>query len=581
MPFDQVAVGRWNKAVELRSDRSHEGPPLSVEAALAGRTIAPKGQRRRVTTTKGADSSAENLGMKFHLPIVLAAAVLVLRCGASEDDNNTPSSSEAPSGQPNDGEAHPAPNPGAPSTEAPGRDTADAINKPADWPAGAPDYYVFEPGPDCPNTDPKLKPTFLARCNANAPADQRVIAAVKEAKGAATCEALADSLASFRYSDTLVLQLHKSADDTALVSLAFLQEIDGLCRLHLNRDYGVKAKLALNDLAPVTSLKALAVQTSDPEGDDLSALKDVTSLESLWIGRITSTAFLSSLTNLRTFVITGGAGTQDRAATLDFGPLAALQNLRYLNIGFQHPASFEFLRSLPKLDHLELFEAGAAPLAVISGMTMLRELRYYQSPLDAPVDLEPLRGLQNLVKIEVPYAQSLEPLRGKPYLHTVNYGNRPSGEATLALDLSPLGSLPWLRFLRVEDASIAGFDPLQGATRLMELHLSNVQSKTLAGLAPLPKLRSLHVGGSIAGILNGLSTLTQLTDLELNYTGLVDTSVLAPLTALETLDLKFNQITDTTPLASLTRLKRLDLNGNPLADKDHACPPVTGLKCGI
>ena len=136
----------------------------------------------------------------------------------------------------------------------------------------------------------------------------------------------------------------------------------------------------------------------------------------------------------------------------------------------------------------------------------------------------------------------------------------------IALDLSPLSSLPVLTYLEIIDSRLYDLSPLSYLTSLQELYLWGNQISNLAPLSNLTNLRILDLGDNLIRNISPLSGLTNLQELLLYYNNITDISALAGLTNLTELYLWDNQISDISALANLTNLTALDLGSNQITE---------------
>jgi internalin A len=232
------------------------------------------------------------------------------------------------------------------------------------------------------------------------------------------------------------------------------------------------------------------------------------------------------------------------SAINDLSPLAALFQLKQLNLG----------------------NTGICDLSLLSGLSQLELLSVEHTSIR---DLTPLTGLKQLsfLNLSDTAISDLSPLAQLKKLSTLVLNN------TAISDLSPLAELKGLTHLVLTNTGIRDFLPLTGLDQLRGLYLSNTTISDLAPLATLSQLTELFLNSTATNDLSPLAKFGQLSRLSLNNTAIHDLSPLAGLSQLKILYLGSTSITDLSPLAGLSQLKILYLGSTSITDLS----PLAGL----
>ena len=186
----------------------------------------------------------------------------------------------------------------------------------------------------------------------------------------------------------------------------------------------------------------------------------------------------------------------------DLSPLSGLTTLKEVELSGESLSDLSPLAGLINLEGVGFWKTSISDLSPLSGLTKLRWLVFNNSPVS---DLSPLAGLKGLKRLET-YASKepdLSPLKGLTGLVRLRIGS--SGVSDISplsglinleelelfsnrriSDVSPLGSLRKLRWLRLERNNISDVSPLAVLSNLEEVQL---QRNNISDLSPLDGLR--------------------------------------------------------------------------------------------
>lgn len=217
---------------------------------------------------------------------------------------------------------------------------------------------------------------------------------------------------------------------------------------------------------------------------------------------------------------------QDTTLT-SIAPVAALENLEILHLGFTKIDDLSPLRTLTKLR--------------ILGITATKVK-----------DLTPIRNLKNLEVLRMNWTRvgDLGPLTELRKLTDLEAGN------TGTSDITPLRKLTEMKSLNLYYNEITDLTPLKEMKKLEKLELSNTEVDDIDPLRGLTAIRSLNLSNTKVRDISALREMKNLEELKLAYTTVTDLALLASLKNLRVLDISGTTIKDLTPLQSL-RLKSL------------------------
>ncbi|MDE0327048.1 MAG: leucine-rich repeat domain-containing protein [Candidatus Poribacteria bacterium] len=248
---------------------------------------------------------------------------------------------------------------------------------------------------------------------------------------------------------------------------------------------------------------------------------------------------------------------KDVSADITQVELANLESLEAIGSGIRNLTGLEFATNLTKL-HLGLNEI--SDLSPLKGLKNLIELDLHRNRKIS--DVSPLKNLTNLrhLSLRGNIISDLSPLKDLAtltFLH-IGYNN--------ISDLSALKDLTTLTFLNLDDNRISDLSPLKDLPNLTELHLDDNNISDTTPLKDLTTLTFLNINDNRISDLSPLTNLTDLTSINLHGNDISDVSLLKDLINLRVLRLHENQISDLSALRDLTNLRVLTLHDNQISD---------------
>ena len=269
-------------------------------------------------------------------------------------------------------------------------------------------------------------------------------------------------------------------------------------------------------------------------------------------GGITDLTGLEHAHNLRGLYLGGefvvaAPGSKDVAETglvnsnavSDFTPLAALTNLRTLDLSECSLSDISFLAKMPQLTYLDLSNNPISNVSPLAGLTQLGVLHLSSTPIS---DISALSGLTQLSNLNI--------------------------SGTSVSDVSPLAALTQLAGLELWGNNISDISSLEGLTQLTNIRLGNNNISDISALSGLTQLTELELPNNDISDISPLEGLTQLTMLRLFGNDISDISPLEGLTQLTVLTLSNNAILDVSPLVGLN-LTGTSWNSTGLSIRDN------------
>ncbi|MBC9944983.1 hypothetical protein ICL81_10780 [Leucobacter sp. cx-328] len=154
-------------------------------------------------------------------------------------------------------------------------------------------------------------------------------------------------------------------------------------------------------------------------------------------------------------------------------PLAGAESLMYLYAGYQTSGAGTVLES---------------PLSNISALRELPLLNYVALNGADITDIEPLRGAEGLVRVEVANVtklRDLSPLSKSPILREVY------AQGTAVSDLSPLSDLPEMRTISVPNANVSDISVVAGLPHLSILNVNGNHVTDISMIDTWPSLQQV------------------------------------------------------------------------------------------
>jgi hypothetical protein len=279
-------------------------------------------------------------------------------------------------------------------------------------------------------------------------------------------------------------------ENTVLSSLEWVSGLKGLRELSLTVRPGL-------DLRPLTLLNlerlTLSFRSGIEKGEfpDLSILGAIKSLRGLRAHSLNDErlAQLSTLRLLTELDITAPVGA-------DLSPLVKLSSLRSLTLGgwAEKPVtrSFDlhFVGRLKDLSYLTISVPSAVDLRSLDGLTELRNLSVYGSPVSG---FEAVSSFSKLTSLEITKMSDVDisPIANVKSLSFLDLS------CTVLEDIAPLARLENLQALMLDVPKLSDIRPLSALRKLYHLVIGNSNISTLEPLISLPQLRYLHVAGSL------------------------------------------------------------------------------------
>ncbi len=203
--------------------------------------------------------------------------------------------------------------------------------------------------------------------------------------------------------------------------------------------------------------------------------------------------------------------------------------MKRIDISMQ--ASFNNLDALTHLNQLEEVNISYTPIADITPLRTLNQLRKLSLAGTAVKSLHPLQYSGSLIELDI----SQTPIQ----------------------DIEVITNFNKLEKLSASYTAINNIDPLSHAYELNVLQLSNTAIKDITPLSELENLRILDLSNTLINQLSPLAKLKQLQQLHLDFTAVKSISDLSGLNALNLLHISNTEISDLSPLQDLTELKRV------------------------
>ncbi|MCI8739723.1 MAG: hypothetical protein HFG10_06380 [Oscillibacter sp.] len=371
---------------------------------------------------------------------------------------------------------------------------------------------------------------------------------------------------------------------------------------------GGSALVSLEGLEQLPALTELRLFDTGLTGlSSLALCRQITHLELLDNGQLTSVASLSQATHLKSLSLSGKAlsdlsplrslsgleslsvtGTSIRNAAF-LSEMAGLKNLTIT--GNKELGSLPELASLPHLEQLTLDSdesfASQQDLSALSGLRVLK--------LRVSKKLSFLQPLQNLEELTVYTYQSTWDVSGLAQFKNLKRLSFSSGSHFYDSYTVNLEGLSALRHLPLEELDLSGkniYGPIDAVLEIGSLRVLNLSGAFSEGtdyrkFANLKHLRELDLSGyrdmadtppgpdgeywsyqaRPAGVfVEQLGLLTGLERLSLSGCGVEDIDSLRTLTGLQSLDLSGNRLSDLSSLSNLQNLRYLNLSGNRIGD---------------
>ncbi|OUR94817.1 hypothetical protein A9Q84_17050 [Halobacteriovorax marinus] len=310
----------------------------------------------------------------------------------------------------------------------------------------------------------------------------------------------------------------------------------------------------LLELPNLTNLDLTGIQALDP-----TVIGELTSLRGLVIDGlkgIKSLNFISNLKELRSF-------SYECSDLFDQSELNSLiknpQDILNLELPDCYSSELEDISALSNFTYLTYLNLNFQFINNISSLKTLTKLEGLQLKLVPVKDFSPIKDLK-LKQLSIGKISRIGSRSGWRRFQSGLYSER---------DLSPVFNI---KTLKVLDLSGNGYYEIKGVNKLKELISLDISSdvfgEDLNYLSGLNKLESLSA-------IAKLPTGEEYSDgSSINWTFLTDISVLREFTNLKELYLRGHSVKNISPLSNLTKLKHLSLSNNLISD----ISPLTNLK---
>lgn len=229
-------------------------------------------------------------------------------------------------------------------------------------------------------------------------------------------------------------------------------------------------------------------------------------------------------------------------------------------LSFTMPAeatSFEDLRYLPYLQSLTISNGRAAALDIVYTLSSLTELSIANASISQK-DLAQIAALPDLQKLTLSNCgiSSISPLDRATKLTYLDLSNN------TIRTLTAITYMKDLQHLNLQHNAVTSLTALADLKALTELNVANNVLTTLAPISELRNLAVLDASTNKLTELGNLGNLSQLKHLALGYNELTDVSVIAACTELQVLDISNNQLQNIETLSTLTQMLYFDFSYN-------------------
>lgn len=190
---------------------------------------------------------------------------------------------------------------------------------------------------------------------------------------------------------------------------------------------------------------------------------------------------------------------------------------------------------------LKELRANDRGISDLTGLEAASRLRYLYLNRNTITDLSPLSGLNKLYRLELNHNTTLS-------------------------DLSPLSSLPNLKWLFIEDNTISDLSPLTKLLTLHDIRIGHNIIEDLSSLAGLHNLLGISISSNLITDLSPLKDLKKLEWIAMSGNPPVDLTPLSGLISLISIHSWGTPILDLAPLKDLPKLRVLDICGGEISD---------------
>jgi Leucine-rich repeat (LRR) protein len=246
-------------------------------------------------------------------------------------------------------------------------------------------------------------------------------------------------------------------------------------------------------------------------------------------------------------------------------PLGPLSSADVAGLTFVAASGLTSIRGAECLTDLTSFDIGGLPWGHVTDLSPLAHLEKLEdvsvgyNPLASVAALGNLPKLRQLFMSHVPVTLDLTPLGRAQSLDLLFL------EFDTLVDLAPLGDVKTLRTLYLRDATLQHPEGTAELTSLEDLDASGVFSDA-APLAALTKLKKLRLGRKALANFSALATLTNLEFLDINQAQVTDYEPVSKMKKLRQFSAFGQQVSDLSPLRDLPLLDYLVVIDNQVTD---------------
>ncbi len=223
--------------------------------------------------------------------------------------------------------------------------------------------------------------------------------------------------------------------------------------------------------------------------------------------------------------------------------------------------SNELLMKLASLDSLDL--SGNSMILDIKPLAALKDLKYLNLKDTKILDISALRGARNLRSLNLAGTNIRD-------IEVVNYfGNLEVLDISNSIvnDISAVARLEKLQVLRASGSGISSFTPISNLQALTELDLSKTSFSEAGTLSQLKNLQLLDISRTGVNSLDGILNLTKLESIDFSETLITNTQALAQLSNLREISMNRTRVETLEPLSILKNLEKVSADYSGVSEK--------------
>ena len=215
------------------------------------------------------------------------------------------------------------------------------------------------------------------------------------------------------------------------------------------------------------------------------------------------------------------------------------------------------LLKIASIDSVDL--SGNQYILDLEPLAALRDLKYLNISNTKIIDISPLRYAKGLRKLKAA-GTSIENINALQYFEKLTYLDLSQTEL---LDISILERLKKLTFLDLSHTKIFTFESLKSLSNLVKVNLTNTAFSDPTLLSANASLKTVNLSRTSISQLNAFKTLQSVTQLDISETGVTSLNGLENHPKLEILTINRTSIGNLDPLLNVPNLKKVfsDLTG--------------------